>query len=154
VALPDAPPALVRAAINLWPAGQPARPAAIVRGLLRTLAATLSFDSWSVAPLAAGVRTLRSPVRHLLFSADGRDIDLRVTPAGQAFALTGQVLGPDETGQIELLQLPESDIRLAALDALGEFRLDGVGAGSYQLTLRLGGDEIVLPTIDVGPPSV
>ena len=38
----------------------------------------------------------------------------------------------------------------AALDALGEFRLEGVRRGAYVLTLRLGDDEIVLPPIDVG----
>ncbi len=154
VALPDAPPALVRAAIGLWDAAQQQRPASIVQGLLRQIAAVLSFDSWAVAPMAAGVRTLRSPTRHLLFSAQGRDIDLRITPGVEAFTLSGQVLGPDESGQIELLQQPGDGIRQVSLDALGQFRLDDIGAGQYRLTLRLGGDEIVLPPISVGPPSM
>jgi hypothetical protein len=152
IALPDAPLAQVRAAIDLWPA-QPALQPSIVRGLLSQVSAILSFDSWNIAPLAAGMRSLRSPTRHLLFNAGARDIDLRVTPAGQAFTLTGQVLGPEETGQVELAQIPGDGLRLAALDALGEFRLEGIGAGSYRLTLHLGGDEIVLPALGVGPPS-
>ena len=41
-------------------------------------------------------------------------------------------------------------VKVAALDALGEFRLEGIPRGSYVLTLRLGEDEIVLPPIDLG----
>jgi hypothetical protein len=71
------------------------------------------------------------------------------------FALTGQILGPDEVGQIELSAasggaLGESDARTAQLDAMGEFHLEGVPAGVYRLTLRMGGDVIVLPLIEVG----
>ena len=85
----------------------------------------------------------------------GRDIDLRISPAADQFALTGQILGPDESGQVELATqtgdgIELADARVAALDALGEFRLDGVRGGTYRLTLRLGGDEIVLPPIEVG----
>ncbi len=39
---------------------------------------------------------------------------------------------------------------ITQLDALGEFRLDGLERGSYLLTLRVGTDEIVLPPILIG----
>ena len=98
---------------------------------------------------------MASDTRHLLFSAKGRDIDLRISPAAEAFALSGQILGPDDTGVVELVTqsdgAPDSGAaRVAPVDALGEFRLDGVRGGTYRLTLRMGGDEIVLPAIDVG----
>jgi hypothetical protein len=152
VALPDAPPALLQHALDLWPTAQRAGP---VQALFRQVAALLSFDSWSAPALAAGVRAPRSASRHLLYSAEGRDIDLRITPVDSAFVLTGQVLGPDGSGQVELSQ-PEraSDARRAELDALGEFRIEGIAAGDYALTLRLGSDEIVLPTIRVGAISM
>ena len=155
VALPDAPPSLLRAAVDQWPAGQPAQLQSVVRAVVRRMAAALAFDSWAAAPLALGMRAVPSDTRHLLFSAMGRDIDLRITPAADQFALAGQILGPDDTGVIELVAqsgdpVEPRDARVATLDALGEFRLDGVIRGTYLLTLRLGSDEIVLPPIDVG----
>jgi hypothetical protein len=147
--LPNAPADLVQATGHMWP--HPAAPGA-VRAAMRLLLATLRFDSWAGAPLAFGMRALPADTRHLLFSAMGRDIDLRISPADQRFALAGQILGPDESGRVELAAhgMPK---RSAAIDELGEFHLDGIDRGTYLLTLRMGGDEIVLPPIEVGPRS-
>ena len=155
VALPDAPPSLVRAAIDLWLVKQPATLKDVAQAAMRLVTAVLSFDSWASPPVVAGMRATGSDTRHLLFSAMGRDIDLRISPAADHFALTGQILGPDESGVVELVMQSEesfgaSDARVASLDALGEFRLDGVRGGTYRLTLRMSGDEIVLPPIVVG----
>jgi hypothetical protein len=156
VALPDAPPALLHAAIALFPAApRPASLKEVAQAATRLVTAVLSFDSWASSPVALGMRAVASDTRHLLFSAMGRDIDLRISRAAEHFALTGQVLGPDESGMVELTMQSEDsprdpDARIAALDALGEFRLDGVRRGTYRLTLRMGGDEIVLPPIEVG----
>jgi hypothetical protein len=155
-ALPDAPPALQRAAIGLWPAAS-ARPFlnAAATALLRQVAAVLSFDSWAAPALASGMRALRSTTRQLLYSAQGRDIDLRIAPVADAYALVGQVLGPDEMGSIELtrLDVAAQPAWRAQLDTLGEFRIDGLSRGVYALTLQLGGDAIVLPPVDVGEQS-
>lgn len=173
-ALPDAPAALQQVAISLWAAsplaqglpGQLANPAVGLPGrmaelaqaglaLVRHLAAVLQFDSWAAPAVAPGMRSLRSPTRHLLFSSAGRDIDLRIAPASQGYALSGQVLGPDEAGSVELFAEPAEPGDAAAqhageLDALGEFRIDGVAAGAWRLRLRIGSDLIALPTIEVG----
>jgi hypothetical protein len=155
VALPEAPPALVRAAIDLWPESAPAALTAVARSALRLVSAVLSFDSWATPPTALGMRAGGSETRHLLFSAMGRDVDLRISGAADHYVLTGQILGPDEAGVIELAMpsddaLGSSEARTAPLDALGEFRLDGVCGGTYRLTLRVGGDKIELPPIVVG----
>lgn len=155
VALPDAPPSLVRAAIAVWPAARPAAVQGLAQAALRLVRAVLSFDSWAQPPMAAGMRAGACATRHLLFCALGRDIDLRISPAADHFALTGQILGPDESGMVELQTQSGDDAggtgaRIASLDDLGEFRLDGVRGGTYRLTLRMGGDEIVLPPIEVG----
>lgn len=148
-ALPDAPAAHIQAAIGLWSR----RPGA----WWRRVQAVLRLDSAVTAPLALGVRTA-GDVRHLLFSAEGRDIDLRIqaaTTGGAAgFTLQGQVLGPDEAGTLVLRATPEGDERQAALDDLGGFRIDGVPAGHYLLSLQLGRDLIELPPLAVGqqPP--
>ena len=146
-AMANAPTHLIRSAEDLGPRGDSLGGAAT-----RLLAAALRFDSWAGAPLAFGMRALPSDTRHLLFSAMGRDIDLRITPAEAHFALAGQILGPDESGRVELTpQAGQGEgRRIAAIDELGEFRLDDVHSGTYRLTLRMGGDEIVLPPIEVG----
>jgi len=155
VALPDAPSALVRAAIEQWRAAQPSPLQVVAQAIVKRLAAALTFDSWATGPLAFGVRSVPSDTRHLLFSAVGRDIDVRITPATGHFALSGQVLGPDESGIIEWAATSDESgeaagARVVSLDALGEFRLEGIHPGTYVLTLRMGEDEIVLPPIDVG----
>jgi hypothetical protein len=149
--LPDAPLAMQRSAIGLWPGVAPVWQAA-AGAVLRRVAAALSFDSWAVPALAGGQRSLRSPTRQLLFSAQGRDVDLRIAPAGDGFSLAGQVLGPDDSGNVELqrLDVGGAAARRAPLDALGEFRIEGLGAGLYSLSLQLGGDEVLLPPFDVG----
>lgn len=154
-ALPDAPPSLVRAAVDLFPVQQPAAIGELAGATLRLVRAVLSFDSWALPPVALGVRSLATDTRHLMFSAMGRDIDLRINPSGDQFALAGQIFGPDEAGMVELVMqsagLPDAPVvRFASLGVFGDFRLEGVQGGSYRMTLRLGGDAIVLPAIQVG----
>lgn len=155
VAMPDAPESWVRRAVQAFAVRPLADPNLGVRGLLNRLAAVLSFDSWATPGLALGMRAVPSDTRHLLFSSQGRDIDLRITPVLEGYAVAGQILGPDEAGVVELS--PEADetdtaagVRRAPLDELGEFRLEGVNRGTYRLTLRVGRDEIALPPIAVG----
>lgn len=152
IAMPDAPSQWVQDALELWHLH---RPAQRVQPLLQRWVAVLSFDSWAGAAVAAGMRALRSEVRQMLFAAEGCDIDLRIAPAAEGFALSGQLLGPGAKGSVELAALGhggEGLRRSVMLDAQSEFRIDGVSRGTYVLTVRLGSDEIVLPAIDVGPP--
>lgn len=144
-----------------------ARAAAVAaQATLRHIAAVLSFDSWATPAAALGMRSVAAPTRHLLYSAMGRDIDLRIVAQaprsgdgsadepGREFALAGQILGPDADveGVVELSAhsagLRQAHVTL--LDALGEFRINGLRSGEHVLTLRLGSDEIVLPPIQVG----
>ena len=155
-ALPDAPPALLRVAIDQWPSTSSLLQAAVA-AVVNRVVAMLTFDSWAAGSLAHGVRAVPSDNRHLLFSALGRDVDVRVTPSADHFVLAGQILGPDESGTVELANVTADGenknaeaIRSAKLDALGQFRIDGIPGGVYVLRLRLGDDEIVLPPIDLG----
>ena len=151
--LPDAPPGWVDAAVALWKTAPRAAAKPTAPTLFTRIAAALSFDSWAVPTLALGMRSFGLDNRHLLYSAKGRDIDVRITLAADRFALSGQILGPDESGEVELCSqgdtAPERR-RVTLLDELGEFRLDDVDRGTYLLTLRMGTDEIVLPPIVVG----
>ena len=155
VALPEVPPLLVRAAIDLWAASHQVALKSAGKAPLRLVIAALSFDSWARPPVALGMRVAVSDTRHLLFRTMGRDIDLRISPAADHFTLSGQVLGPDESGTVKLVKqsgdgLKDSDLRVASFDALGEFRFDNVRGGTYRLTLRMGSNSIGLPPVEVG----
>jgi hypothetical protein len=162
--LPDAPAAWQQAAMAMWSA--PATPSTLAavqqagQALVRYVSAVLTFDSWATSALAHGMRSTRSATRsatrHLLYSAQGRDIDLRITASAEHFALSGQVLGPDETGRVELARsdAPGQPSHHASLDELGEFRLQAVPAGRYVLTLHLGQDAMQVQDIDVGDTAL
>lgn len=149
-ALPEAPAEWQRRALALWQ-GQASR----LPALLRRVAAVLSFDSRAAAPLAAGLRGAAAETRHLLYSASGRDVDLRVSPDAGRWVLAGQILGPDAQGVVELAAegAPAGDagpMHLTTLDTLGEFRIQGIAPGRYRLRLRLDDVEIELPPLEVG----
>lgn len=148
-ALPDAPMSLQRRAVGLWPQ---VGAFDAVGAAVRRIVASLSFDSWAAPAPSLAMRSAASSNRQLLFTSPGRDVDLRVLAARAGFTLSGQVLGPDESGAtIELQDEPASQppVRVA-LDDLGAFRFDGVPRGVYRLVLRVGDDEIELPPLDVG----
>ena len=157
VALLDAPPALVRSAIAMFCDAQPSPLMAAAADVLQRIRAVLTFDSWATGPAALGLRSMpaQTESRHMLFSAAGRDIDLRIISSANSYVLAGQILGPDETGLIELsinTHQPEAApiLRTTTLDDLGAFHLDSVNAGTYWMTLKLGNDAVELPPIQVG----
>jgi len=153
-ALPDAPADWQRRALATWRAPAGVSLAQAVDALRQRVLAVLSFDSWAQSALAAGLRSTGSATRQLVFSAEGRDIDLRIAPSGERFAVKGQVLGPDDSGAVALTPEPvEATVYEAPLDALGEFHLADVAPGRYRLSLLLAGHEIVLPPFEVGSPS-
>ncbi len=117
--------------------------------------AVLRADGWATPPTAQALRNVRPATRPLLYSAAGRGTDLRIVPGPEAFVLTGQVLGPDETGLIELQRHDGAagTPLQAELDALGEFRLAGVEPGRYRLMLHAGDTTIEVPELDVGMPA-
>ncbi len=157
VALPDAPPALVRSAIAIFRDAQPSPLLKAADNLLQRIRAVLTFDSWATGPAALGLRSMpaQSQSRHMLFSAAGRDIDLRIISSANSYVLAGQILGPDETGSVELsinTLEPQAapNLRTTTLDELGAFHLDAINAGTYWMTLKLGSDAVELPPIQVG----
>jgi hypothetical protein len=109
--------------------------------------AWLRFDS-AQRPLAPGLRAGQAAARQLLFSAGERDLDIRLTPAGTAWMISGQVLGSEASGQAELrgdaIQVQ------AELGDLSEFALPPVPAGRYTLILRLAEAEIEVTDLEVG----
>lgn len=140
----DAPSYVVSRANRLMrqkKSGEVAQP-----NLIQRLVALLKFDS-AMAPAAAGIRSVQSDVRQMLYSAEGYDIDLRVMPTGDTWMVSGQLLGPSAQGQA-MLQGPATVY--ADLNELSEFNLDGVPSGQYTLTLHLEDVDIDIDSLDIG----
>jgi hypothetical protein len=145
--LVDAPEHVIQRAFATWRPRRQDKPASILSKII----ASITFDSASASPLAFGVRGSAATGRQMLFSAEGRDIDLRLRPlstddAGQ-WELRGQIFGPDNGGTVIL----ESGDRNWAvpLDDLSEFRFPAVPSGQYTMTLSLAGTIVVLPPLQV-----
>jgi len=145
--LVDAPEHVIQRAIDVF-AARATSPASRPAGLRQRLTALLSFDSAGLTPAAAGMRSAGGGTRQMLFSAEGRDIDLRIGPSSSAgWMLSGQILGPDESGTVELRC---GDFRAeAAWNDLSEFRFEGVPEGACRLTLRSVDWELELPDVQI-----
>jgi hypothetical protein len=138
----DAPPAVITRARRLF---QPqAAPAPLER---RRILALLHFDSRQ-QPLALGMRSGSPAGRQLLFKAEEYDLDVRITPAGSDWQVSGQLLGPDTHGQVELQSA--AGMIQAELNDLGEFSLPLTPPGVYGLILRLGHLAVELPPLEIG----
>lgn len=121
------------------------------RSLLRRIGASLTFDSLSAAPMSLGIRSLSTGARQLLFTAEGRDIDLRIAghPPDSAlkFSVAGQIFGPDVAGQAEL-RAP-SYLAKRAWNDLSEFRFEDVPPGACTLVLSSADWQIELPVFEL-----
>lgn len=134
----DAPTWVINRAARIFPALQPRGTESGWRQAIRAL---LTFDSRQQLP-ALGLRSSGTiPARQLLYSAEGRDIDVRVTPEGSKRRLEGQILGEDAAGRV-LLNAGDAVAAEADINSLGEFVLPPVAPGHYAMTLRL-------PDVDV-----
>lgn len=149
--LADAPEHVIQRAFAVWRPRSHAAPGAEP---LRRLLAALSFDSAAASPLAFGMRGSAAAVRQLLYSVEGRDVDLRIAPGEQAatYCVSGQVLGPDCSGMV-VIEATSGDERAATmLSDLGEFTLPPVAAGLWRLTLELADAAIELPPLELAVP--
>lgn len=146
--LPDAPHWLIESALSMWQAPTPQA------SLGRRIAAVLGFDSWALQPVPA-LRAGPQEGRQWLFCAEGRDVDLHALPSAAPpgvparFALTGQVLGPGDGGELSIGR-DGDPVATIALDEFGEFKLADLAPGTYAISLRFGDDVIVLPDIELG----
>jgi hypothetical protein len=115
----------------------------------RVVQAVVSFDSLAAPPQAMAVRSAAAGARQLLFTVEGRDIDLRIVPGAAGWTIEGQVLGPDERGEVEIDD-GRGAPRTLPLDEFGTFHVDALAAGSHHVALLVGDERIELPVLDVG----
>lgn len=144
--LEDAPEALIQRAIGVW---HP-RTAPAAGGVLQRWRAVLRLDSAATGNVALGLRTSgTASTRQLLFSAEGRDIDLRLEPLpDRHWRISGQVLGPDAAGLAEL-RCGDAEAQQVAWNELAEFEFAPVAGGACTLVLRSGGWQIDIPPFEL-----
>src|SRR5262245_12761333 len=115
--------------------------------ILRRIVATLKFDTVGLSP-AYGIRSDAAAERQLLFEAGETQLHLQVAPSGEHWVITGQVLGPQGAGSVELSG--ESGVIQSTLDERCEFELPPVTPGSYWMVLRLSDLEFEVPELKLG----
>jgi hypothetical protein len=110
--------------------------------------AGLRFDSLGLAP-AFGVRSGEPSARQLLFGVEALDIDLRIEPVGQAWVVSGQILGESAGGAWAELE-GAANVWWASLSEQSEFTLPPVPAGRYKLIFHLGQIDIEVEELKIG----
>ncbi len=121
---------------------------------LLQVVASLVFDSrQQVAP--AMVRGTAAGKRVLLYSASPLDIDLQITPTHGSNSIHGQVMDsthPDQftSAFISIKNSQNGDlVRAAETDSLGQFHLQGIPPGTYELVLELNAQEVTVPSLEI-----
>lgn len=140
----DAPPEALTFAKNLFRTRKQFLPRA--ESLTKKIWASLKLD---VAPYSTvfGERSASGGAeRQMLFEAGDFDVDLRIHSGENDFILAGQILG-EVPEQISLELQNQNFSRKAAVSELGEFKIENIPAGSYDLNLRFGESEIVIPEL-------
>jgi hypothetical protein len=124
-------------------------------GVPSQMSAVLVFDSLYRAE-PAGIRSTGAADRQLLYSAGGYSIDLQMAEADiRSVNLMGQILKEGEQGFDSVVGLPVQLVRggaaaaSAITDAMGEFRIDGIFRGEYDLYFEGRGRRIVIPAVPV-----
>jgi hypothetical protein len=126
---------------------------------LRQVVAELIFDSLNpaqLAPVRAEIVTMPTPAsgRQMLYRTDGYDIDLRFEARDDQISedLIGQVLAQTSAFSEATVVLTRAhgemrSHRVAQTDGQGLFRFGRLPSGVYDVTIRVAGDEIKLPSV-------
>lgn len=118
-------------------------------GPVARLRAALSFDSF-LQPALGGARTaeLAGGERHLVYVSPIADVAIDVYPAGQGTVRAiGQILAPpDSASDAATVRLLRDGAETAAVlaDEFGDFTLPVLPAGSYELMVGVGPDELTI----------
>jgi hypothetical protein len=135
----DAPADLLRSAINTFSPDS--------ENPIRRIIAVLTFDSRS-AGSAFGMRSIRTPSRQLLYSAQETDLDLRVSVQNEECVVTGQIIREScAGGHVEISG--ETGSASATLNELCEFTLPPMPVGNYSLRVKMPDIEIEIPELDL-----
>ncbi len=114
------------------------------QSVVKKILAVLQADLSGAKP-AFGERSASSAAaRQMLFEAGDVAIDLRILKSGKQFTLQGQILGEGfENCAVEIGD------HSAHSNELGEFKIEGVAEGTYDLTLKSKDTEIVIENLQI-----
>lgn len=123
-------------------------------GLLQRLVAALTFDS-GLQPATAGLRAAaQAAPRQLIYTTDAAEIALNIQPRAfdQLLNVSGQIFPNRATRpdafSVQLLR-DMVEISLTTSDELGEFFLDAVPPGVYEMILSTAQVEITIKPIEL-----
>ena len=123
--------------------------------LFQRWVAALSFDSRRSAA-TAGLRSAAAEgqARQLIYTTEAAEVVLNTQPgqAGPGFTVLGQVFAAAEApaGPLSVQVLREGEeAALTVTDELGEFVVDGLAAGVYEVVVSAAGYEVVIPAVPV-----
>jgi len=115
-----------------------------LRDLDAQLAKLVADSAADVATgVPAGVRASTGAPRLLTFAADEAEVELQVTPAGDGWAVLGQVVPPGEALVRAEPAAPGAAVVVSDADDLGRFALDLPSGGSWRLVCTRGGSTLV-----------
>ena len=114
---------------------------------LRRIIAVLSFDSRAAGP-AFGMRSIYTPSRQLLYTAQETAVDLRVTVENGECQLAGQVIR-DNCGGAQIELSGATGTVNTELNELCEFTFPPLSAGNYSLRVRMPDVEIEIPELEL-----
>jgi anti-sigma factor RsiW len=145
----EAPPEVRAAVLRLFETSRGATASGIRRWI-----ASLIRDTWA-RPVVAGVRGQGEAARQMLYRGGGYEIVLALEPiAGRRVRLIGQILPlsdrPEEVAGREVsLRRGREPIARGRTNHLGEFEFAAIPEGIYQWEIRLEGEEVWIPQLDV-----
>lgn len=146
----EPPDTVLRRAFDIWPARTAAAGPSVSNW--KRLWATLSFDSGDTGPLALGLRGNARQTRQWLFECEAHDIDLRLSndtlSTDTPWQLSGQVLGPQAARRVRLVGLDSAACSFEVnASELGDFHLDRLPAGRWQLSIDFDDWSIDIPQL-------
>ena len=140
----DAPVAAIKYAKNLYRARAAAPKASIIQRVLAVMQIDLAPNKAAFGERSAA----GSQARQMLFDAGENAVDLRVTAIKNGFDIRGQILGDGfENGEIEIAN-NEMSVKVK-IDKTSGFKVSGLPAGKYDLTIRGKNSEIVLEQLEL-----
>lgn len=140
----DAPEESIKWAKNLF-LTRAAQPGA---GMIKKVLAVLQIDLLPGRAVFGERSAAGAQGRQMFFEAGEFGVDLRVTKSSKGLNVRGQILGDASHECTVRLKGGDSDHETTTNDQ-GEFRLDKIKPGDYNLSIRCGGTEIVIESISL-----
>ena len=140
----DAPAGAIKYAKNLYRSHAAEPKASIIQRVLAVLQSDLAPNRAAFGERSAA----GSQARQMLFDSGENAVDLRITAAESKFDLRGQILGAGfEKGEIEVAG-KKTSVK-AVIDDMSGFKISGLQAGEYRLTMKGSDTEIVIEQLEL-----